>query len=156
MFLYAIGHRANEASGLYTICYMRALSIRQPWAELILSGRKTIETRTWRTSHRGLIAVHAGWIVDEAMCARYGFEPGTLARGGLIGTVEVVDVFEFTPETWQRLRGQHLVPDDEANGRVGWRLANPRRLSHPIPLRGLPGLFPLPPGIAQQLADGRS
>jgi hypothetical protein len=103
---------------------MRALSVRQPWAELILSGRKTIETRTWRTSHRGLIAVHAGWIVDEDICAGYGFEPGTLACGGLIGAVEVVDVFEFTPETWQALRDRRLVPDGETGGRVGcgWRI----------------------------------
>ena len=34
---------------------MKALSIRQPWAELILQGRKTIELRTWKTSYRGLL-----------------------------------------------------------------------------------------------------
>ena len=34
---------------------MKALSIRQPWAELILQGRKTIELRTWKTCYRGLL-----------------------------------------------------------------------------------------------------
>jgi predicted transcriptional regulator len=127
---------------------MRALSIRQPWAELILSGRKTIETRTWRTSRRGLIVIHAGWIVEEDICALYGFDPAALARGGLVGTVEVTDVFDFTAETWHDLRDQHCVPDDDPAGRVGWRLANPRRLRKLIPLRGLPGLFPLEPAVA--------
>lgn len=131
---------------------MRALSIRQPWAELILSGRKTIETRTWRTSHRGVIAVHAGWIVEEGMCAHYGLDAAALARGGLIGTVEVSDVVDFTPDTWRALRHRHLVPDDDPGGRVGWLLVHPRRLSRLIPLRGLPGLFPLPADIAQQIA----
>ena len=32
---------------------MRAISVHQPWAALIASGRKTIETRRWATTHRG-------------------------------------------------------------------------------------------------------
>lgn len=39
---------------------MRALTIRQPWATLIARGEKTIETRSWRTSYRGEVAIHAG------------------------------------------------------------------------------------------------
>ena len=38
---------------------MKALSLRQPWASLIAEGRKTIETRTWRTRYRGPLAIHA-------------------------------------------------------------------------------------------------
>lgn len=38
---------------------MRQLSIKQPWAELIASGRKTIELRSWSTSYRGPILVVA-------------------------------------------------------------------------------------------------
>ena len=32
---------------------MKALSVRQPWADLIAAGRKTIETHTWSTHYRG-------------------------------------------------------------------------------------------------------
>lgn len=39
---------------------MKALTIRQPWAQLIAIGAKTIETRSWPTKHRGRIAIHAG------------------------------------------------------------------------------------------------
>lgn len=39
---------------------MKALSIRQPWASLIASGRKTIELRTWTTKYRGPLVVCAG------------------------------------------------------------------------------------------------
>lgn len=38
---------------------MKALSLRQPWASLVADGRKTIETRTWRTRYRGPLAIHA-------------------------------------------------------------------------------------------------
>ncbi|WP_084604451.1 ASCH domain-containing protein [Desulfonatronum thioautotrophicum] len=37
-----------------------ALSIRQPWVELILPGHKTIEVRSWPTRHRGPLWLHAG------------------------------------------------------------------------------------------------
>lgn len=38
---------------------MKALSLTQPWATLIAIGAKKVETRSWQTSHRGLIAIHA-------------------------------------------------------------------------------------------------
>lgn len=38
---------------------MKVLTIKEPWASLILNGKKTIETRTWKTPHRGLILLHA-------------------------------------------------------------------------------------------------
>ena len=36
---------------------MKALSVRQPWANMIASGEKTIETRTWRTNYRGPLLI---------------------------------------------------------------------------------------------------
>lgn len=39
---------------------MKALTLHQPWASLIALGYKTIETRSWATSHRGPLAIHAG------------------------------------------------------------------------------------------------
>ena len=38
---------------------MKVLTIKEPWASMILEGKKTIETRTWKTQHRGLIFLHA-------------------------------------------------------------------------------------------------
>jgi hypothetical protein len=39
---------------------MKAITIRQPWAQLIAAGLKTIETRSWPTKYRGPLAIHAG------------------------------------------------------------------------------------------------
>ena len=36
---------------------MKALSVKQPWAGLIAAGKKTIELRSWRTSHRGPLLI---------------------------------------------------------------------------------------------------
>lgn len=38
---------------------MKALSIKQPWAHLIVSGVKDVENRSWKTNYRGRIFVHA-------------------------------------------------------------------------------------------------
>jgi hypothetical protein len=38
---------------------MKALTLTQPWATLVAIGAKTIETRSWPTSYRGPLAIHA-------------------------------------------------------------------------------------------------
>lgn len=45
---------------------IKVLSVRQPWAWLILNGYKTIENRTWRVNDRGPILIHAGKQFDYA------------------------------------------------------------------------------------------
>ena len=43
---------------------MKAISLKQPWASLIVSGRKTIELRTWNTKFRGEFYIHASKTTD--------------------------------------------------------------------------------------------
>ncbi len=123
---------------------MKALSIRQPWAELILQGRKTIELRTWPTNYRGRIAIHAGQTLKEAACAAYGLDPASLTRGALVGTVEIVEMVTLDDQLWEALRDQHLGLGPFPGDLLGWRLANPQRLPEPIPMPGHLGLFSIP------------
>jgi hypothetical protein len=44
---------------------MKALSIRQPWASLIVAGYKDIENRSWRTSYRGPVLIHSAQRVAD-------------------------------------------------------------------------------------------
>jgi hypothetical protein len=106
---------------------MRALSIRQPWASLIVAGCKDVENRTWRTSVRGRILVHAGLALDRAgleFAAKLGIEidPATLDRGGVIGSVEIVDCVDYSESPW-------------FFGPFGFLLRSPQRL----PFRPCPG-----------------
>ena len=85
---------------------MKALSIRQPWAWLILNAGKDIENRDWHHALRGRILIHAskGMTRNEYrnggdMLAEVNFrvllpEPETLERGGIVGSVEIVDCVE--------------------------------------------------------------
>lgn len=45
---------------------MIALSIRQPWAWLIVNGHKPVENRTWSTNRRGRLLIHAGQVMTRA------------------------------------------------------------------------------------------
>lgn len=111
---------------------MRALSIRQPWASLIVAGIKDIENRTWRTKYRGPLLIHAA-CTEAKLSAREMtryltlLDLDELPRGGIIGRVEVVDCVETHCSHW-------------FEGPIGWVLQNPE----PIPfrrVRGALGLF---------------
>jgi len=129
---------------------MKTLSVRQPWAELILQGRKTIELRTWPTHYRGTIMIHAGGKVERDICAEHDLDPDTLVRGALVGTVEIVDMVTFDRKTFAATRDQHLYPNDWPGDVLGWRLATPRRFETPIPMRGRLGLFEVTDEVEQR------
>lgn len=131
---------------------MKALSFRQPWAELILQGRITIGLRTWPTKYRGRIAIHASQKVEEDVCAAYGLDAATLARGALVGTVEVVEMVALDDQSWVALRDQHLKLGPFPGDLLGWRLENPQRLPQPIPMRGRLGLFNIPDELLEPAA----
>lgn len=88
----------------------KALSIRQPWAWLIVNGHKDIENRCWKTHFRGKIYVHAsmGMTADEyafadVLAEELGIELpayAELKRGGIVGTVEIVDCVDQDASPW--------------------------------------------------------
>ena len=70
---------------------IRALSIRQPYAERILRGDKKIEYRTWPTTHRGKIYIYAAKTPVLLPGHEDPLDPLKLPRGVLVGTVEIID-----------------------------------------------------------------
>ena len=105
---------------------MKALSVRQPFASLILAGRKVREYRNWATRHRGPIAVHAAGRLDRAALESLSGGDvaalGELPLGVVLGTVEVVGVEELA------------VP--VMGYRFAWVLANPVAWAEPVPAKG--------------------
>jgi hypothetical protein len=124
-----------------------ALSIRQPWLDLIMRAEKTIEVRDWSSNHRGPILLHASRTLDWKTIELFGYEDAlALPRGALIGVADVVDMVELTAETWAALRRHHLVIHPATTGRVrGFVLREICAFSRPIPCRGRTMLFPVMP-----------
>ena len=46
---------------------MKVLTIREPWASLIINGYKKYEFRSWKTNYRGVVLIHAGKGIDRDM-----------------------------------------------------------------------------------------
>ncbi len=116
---------------------MRALSIRQPWAWLIVSGYKDIENRTWATRFRGRVYVHAGKLTLplEAFPAQRDYLrragivlPPDLPRGALVGEVTITGCVEHSVNPW-------------FCGPYGFVLAEPVIYPVPVPCRGRLGFF---------------
>lgn len=127
-----------------------ALSIRQPWAELIMQGRKTLEVRTWKAGYRGPIWIHAGLHVDEALDARFGLRD--LFRGGLVGVVELKAIEPVDEIAWEAWRDRHLDFSPFKQGLFAWVLSDPKRLHPPVRASGRTGLYPLDPLLLSRLS----
>lgn len=83
-----------------------ALSIRQPWAWLIVNGWKDVENRTWPTKFRGEFLVHAGQKIDIVSLAFLKAEhpeipfPRNFEVGGIVGQARLVDCVTTHPSPW--------------------------------------------------------
>ncbi|MCO3748023.1 ASCH domain-containing protein [Pseudomonas aeruginosa] len=124
---------------------MKTLSIRQPWAWLIVYGGKDIENRSRRTNFRGRFLVHASqgmtrqeynmatWIAGPLGVTIPPFDE--LQRGGIIGSVELVDCLEDSSSPWYM-------------GEKGYLLRDPRPLPF-VPYKGQLGFFDVPESLVQ-------
>ena len=85
---------------------MKALSIQQPWAWLIVNSKKSVENRTWATRFRGRVMIHAGKKLDVEGHAwvRDRFPDLELPRvfecGGIVGEAVLADCVTDHPSPW--------------------------------------------------------
>lgn len=121
---------------------LKCLSIRQPWAWWIVNGHKCVENRTWSTSYRGLLLIHAGKTIDKsayAWAAENGIDvpdDEQLVRGAIIGSAWLVGC--------QDLASDPAVLEKHAPWAFGprcWLLEQPRVLDEPVAYKGRLGLF---------------
>lgn len=118
---------------------MKALSIRQPWAWLIVNGYKDIENRNWRTNFRGRILVHAAKKIDrisyEDLLPDYPLPPiDKIERGGIVGSVEIIDCVENSDSKW-------------FYGEFGFVLKDPELCAF-MPMKGRLGFFNVERGMS--------
>ena len=129
---------------------MKGITIRQPWVELILQGRKPYEIRSWGTSYRGPIMLHAAKALDKSALVALGIDASSLFRGGFVGSAELKDCRPFTRSDAKVLRRNGAFVGEWSAGRFAWELGNVCRLSNPVPFRGALGLFNVPLRIVRK------
>jgi activating signal cointegrator 1 len=142
---------------------MKALTLYQPWASLVVLGEKKIETRSWQTRHTGPLAIHASSTLPpgfydicdspafrEAL-ERLGLQPGRLPVGAVLGSVELLACVPT-----ERLLEEGLGVKEQAFGdygalRFGWLLQDALALPEPVFCRGHLWLWELPEDVLRKI-----
>ena len=120
---------------------MKCLSICQPFAELIIQDKKTIELRNWNTNYRGEFLVHAPIKIRKEDCIKLKIDE-KLTTGAIIGKAEIYDVkkYQSTKEI-QNDKNKHFSSKKFQEKMYGFILKNPKPLRIPIPWKGQLGFF---------------
>jgi len=134
---------------------MKTLSIRQPWAEMIRSGQKTIELRVWKTEYRGDLLICSGQNVDELMklhpqktdpalgvwcSARDSYDSDWENYYHVGQALFVAELYDVTPFTYAHQKASLC---DYAPGYFSWHLRHIREIKR-FPLKGRLRLFDTP------------
>lgn len=129
----------------------RALTIRQPWAELILQGRKPFELRSWTTKYRGPLVIHSAGKVDAEDAIRLGLDPDKLVTGAFVGVALLTDVRRYTRRDASLLKKKRGNIGGWYPDLFSWVLTKPRRISNPIKAKGRLGLIKIPISILRRI-----
>jgi predicted transcriptional regulator len=120
---------------------MKCLSVCQPFADLIIQGKKTIELRKWNTKFRGEFLVHAPQKIRLDDCRRLKIKD-SLTTGAIIGKAELVSVKKYENESELKLDSKkHLALNNKSDSKYGFILQNPKQLKVPIPCKGKLNFF---------------
>lgn len=144
---------------------MKALSLWQPWATAMARGHKTIETRSWGTQHRGLVAICAARTTDDIALAAELLEraglpdtalpPGDCPSAWPLGCVVAVGTLVDCVSTTglvDTLGKCELAFGDYSRGRWAWVFKDIRPMVPVVPCTGAQGLFTLAPDVVAIIA----
>lgn len=131
---------------------MKALSLLQPWASLVVMGVKKIETRSWRTAHRGELLIHAsvgkkgGVLTNDPPFKKYIADFNQLPFGAIIGKVVLEDIVPVEELFFSDAHLNALTLEEKAFGdytkrRFAWMLSDPEIFTEAIVMKGSLGLW---------------
>lgn len=145
---------------------MRAITLTQPWATLVVLGLKQYETRSWRPKYAtcGDLAIHAAKEFPQearSRCyqepfvtalARGGYtKPSDLPRGAIVGVAWLTGIQRVSDLDLNMMSETEIAFGDYAPGRFAWRLIGAVRCAEPVPARGSLGIWDVPIDIAAKL-----
>ena len=123
---------------------MKALTIKQPWATLIMQGDKRFEFRSWQTKYRGDLLIHAGKGIDkEAMKRLAKYLPEDMPTGKILGKVKLVDCIKMSPEFKELLLKENsdIYTKSSFKENYGWQITDVELFENPIEAKGYLSLW---------------
>jgi len=118
---------------------MKCLSLKQPYADLLAFGEKTIELRKWNTRFRGEFLIHASKNIDIQACERLDIDIDKLTIGAIIGSAFLYDFKEYSnQEEFNKDKQKHfsIVTKYFDGYKYGFLIRNARMFKKSIPYRG--------------------
>jgi hypothetical protein len=120
---------------------LKCLSVSQPFADLIISGKKIIELRNWNTNFRGEFLIHAPIKIRVEDCKRLKITK-KLVTGAIIGKAELYDVKKYnSSKEIKKDQKFHFTSKNFQNKTFGFMIKNATPLRIPIPWKGQLGFF---------------
>lgn len=122
---------------------MKVLTIREPWASLIVNGYKKYEFRSWKTNYRGKILIHAGLNIEKDMLDRFKNYNIKCSKGAIIGEADLVDCVLVDKKLNSELRNIDPIVYGRSNHTetYGWKLENIKKYDEVIYIKGKLGLW---------------
>jgi len=120
---------------------LKCLSVSQPFADLIILGKKTIELRKWNTNFRGELLIHAPLKIKTDDCKRLKIDK-KFVTGAIVGKVEIYDVKKYNSKNQVKLDQKfHFASKNFHDRTFGFLLKNAKSFRIPIPYKGQLGIF---------------
>ncbi len=125
---------------------MKVLTIKEPYASIIMSGLKEYETRSWKTNYRGKIYIHASIKIDDDLKSRNDLQklvydnnitlkPGyILCEAYLDDCIYMNDMFIKNVSDKEKMVGRYEL------GRYAWHLSD-IRVIEPVQAKGKLGIW---------------
>ena len=123
---------------------MKALTIKQPWATLIMQGDKRFEFRSWKTNFRGDVLIHAGKGLDkEAVIRLKKYLPDELPMGKILGKVTITDCVPMSDEFAKMLSKENsdIYTSHSFSNNYGFQIENVEVFDTPIDAKGQLGFW---------------
>jgi len=122
---------------------MKALTIKEPWATLIIEGYKGYEFRSWKTNYRGKILIHAGMTLECDNAEKFKDYNLNYSKGAIIGEAEITDCIFVTKEFNDSLRKINPLVYGKSGHieKYAWKLENVKKYDKPIYIKGKLGLW---------------
>ena len=122
---------------------MKALTIKEPLATLIIDGYKKYEFRSWKTKYRGKILIHAGMSLEKDMLKKFENYNLECSKGQIIGEANLTDCILVDEKFNQELLKIDPIVYGKANHvmKYAWKLENIKKYDEPISVKGKLGLW---------------
>ena len=122
---------------------MKVLTVKEPWASLIINGYKEYEFRSWKTNYRGRILIHAGLTLEKDVSKKFKDYNLNYGKGEIIGEATLTDCILVTDKLEDDLyKLNPLVYAKSKHSRVyAWRLEDIKVYNRRIPSKGRLGLW---------------